>query len=75
MRQLRAGIERLNDKQPIAGLKGSDSPTQRFEKKGTKAVLKEFKNKKGITTSKEPRIQNAKRRQVRRALDFDGTVR
>ena len=61
MAQLRAAIERLDNKQPIAGLKGSDSPTQRFQKKAAKAVLKEFKKKKGVTTSKEPKIENSRR--------------
>ena len=61
MAQLRAAIERLDNKQPIAGLKGSDSPTQRFQKKAVKVVLKEFKKKKGVTTSKEPKIENSRR--------------
>lgn len=60
--QIRAGIKRLNNKKPIAGLKGSDTPTQRFEKKATKAVLKEFKKKKGVTISKEPKIENSTRK-------------
>ena len=61
LKQLRAAIERLNDKTPIAGLKGSDSAVQRYEKKATKAILKEFKKKKGVTTSKEPKIKNSRR--------------
>ena len=42
-------------------MKGSDTPTQRYEKKATKAILKEFKKKKGVTTSKEPKIKNSRR--------------
>lgn len=61
MRQLRAAIERLNDKTPIAGLKGSDSPAQRYEKKATKAVLTKFTKIKGVTVSKTPKIKNSKR--------------
>lgn len=61
MAQLRAAIERLNDKTPIAGLKGSDSPAQRYEKKATKAVLTKFTKIKGVTVSKTPKIKNSKR--------------
>lgn len=61
LQQLRAAIERLNDKTPIARLKGSDSPTQRYQKKATKAVLEKFQQKKGVTTSKIPKIETSKR--------------
>jgi len=61
MKQLRAAIERLNDKTPIAGLKGSDSPTERFEKKAVKVVLKQFKGKKRVTTSKDPKLETSRR--------------
>lgn len=61
MRQLRAAIERLNNKTPIAGLKGSDSPAQRYEKKATKAVLTKFTKVKGVTVSKIPKVKNSTR--------------
>ena len=61
MRQLRAAIERLNVKTPIAGLKGSDSPAQRYEKKTTKAVLTKFTKINGVTVSKIPKVKNSKR--------------
>ena len=61
MRQLRAAIERLNAKTPIGGLKGSDSPAQRYEKKATKAVLTKFTKINGVTVSKIPKVKNSKR--------------